>query len=803
MNITKTKKVMYEIRETSTGSYVAMIDFYSTDDTDANIKVFSYPNLNRSEALLSYMTNELFPYIRNYKDNDIQDHNLLIVNDDVNQKNFFLKNPQDRENFSKIFVKLKAKNCRIEKIKIDFFAGARDLRIDKIYNQVKVRNVGDEFKEALQNHLYNEILDQDNLLKFDSENKLIKDIKIDLKALKNPPINNKTVIVNESISEVIKEDILPPIQNNGSKRLTNIEVYNETIENKKYIILVKEYNNGSSKIDYVKYNVPTQLEGFFKNFRQQYNSIGKNKGDLLVKINDDMILDHLPERLKNSPNIIKSVITESRYKIGCINLILKNKDKTKDFLSKMAESQPEKIVEYPINNNKEIISKSDSIVMSILHPEKNILKEHIYVLTEIDKDGVLECEWSQFDTINGFDYEALLKSKLESYPEKKQILLKTNKINEGISKTRALDFNGIGVKLEKIELKRMKALSSKLGCIVKDYESTLLQGNNISHPETFEIKNESLYKKSLTSDVHFIIFEGKMHAMIKMKMHHGNVRTKWVKMDEIKDKKDLKDFITRHLFNPQLNNPAHSNLIIRTNNEYLKRLLLQADLETINGTNNIKIITSNDSNVLMINSLKKEIEQKNSYGKLADLYRVKDKVPDKNKMVIYTDASLRDKQGKIKTGYGIVIRAPGSDNVLYKIKARTDTHNDIHDVEVFAIKRAVQFIKTRIEKGEISADMKFEIRSDSLNNISGLNGGKAVVNNAYCRKMQKEIKELSRGLKLEYTWVKGHHIDPFNKLVDKLAGQATEHKNNSFIVAFKDEDLLRGVKNKPRLKIKT
>lgn len=806
MNITKTKKVMYEIRETSTGSYLAMIDFYEKDDNKANVKVFSYPQMNRSEALLTYMTNDFFPYIKQYRDNDVKKHNLTIINDDLNQKNFFLKNQKERESFSKVFVKLKAKNCRSEKIKKDFVMGAHDLHIDKIHNQIKIENVGDEFKETLQNYLYNEILDQDRLSKIEFGERLIEETKINLATFNKPDIIDENLIIKESIPELVKEDVVKPVIkniNNGPKRLQSIEVYNQSINNKKYIFLVKEYSNGTSKIDHVKYNVEKQLEGFFKNFRLQYNAMGKYKDELHVKINDEMILNHLPQRLKNSFNIVKSDITESRYKFGCINSILNNKDKTNEFLLKKLESEPEKNITYQINKNTDNISKNESIIMSILYPEKSFLKKHMYVLTEIYKGYDLECSWEKFDTINGFDYEALLKNKVESFPDKKQIFIKTNDINKDIGKTRALNFDGVGVKIEKIELKKMKALNSKVGSIVKEHESSLLKENNISDPEKIEIKKTDKHKNSLTSEVHFLIHDEKMYAMIKMKMHHGSVRTKWVKMNEVKQKEDLKDFITRHLFNPQLNNPEHSNIIVRTNNEYLKELLLKADLDTIKGTNTISLVTSNDPNVMMISSLEKEMNQRKSYGQLADLYRVKDKVPEEDKIVIYTDASLRDKDGKAKTGYGIVIRAPGSDNVLYKIKARTENHRDINEVEIFAIKRAVEFIKKRIEKGEISADLKFEIRSDSLNNITGINGGKSVVNNAYCRKMQKEIKELSNGLNFEYAWVKGHHIDPFNKLVDKLAGEATEHKNNSFIVAFKDEDLLKNAKSKPRLRIKT
>lgn len=174
---------------------------------------------------------------------------------------------------------------------------------------------------------------------------------------------------------------------------------------------------------------------------------------------------------------------------------------------------------------------------------------------------------------------------------------------------------------------------------------------------------------------------------------------------------------------------------------------------------------------------------------------------EEEKIVIYTDASKKDfKNNENKTGYGIAIyhNENKKNDILYKIKAKVVISKKIDDLEAFAIRRGLKFIKTRIEKGEFPKNLKYEIRSDSLNNILYLNNLRVVPDkkNKILINIIQDIQKLSQDLNISYKWVKSHGRDMQNNTVDVLAKESLKHKNNSFIVAYKNEDILKKVKNK-------
>lgn len=184
--------------------------------------------------------------------------------------------------------------------------------------------------------------------------------------------------------------------------------------------------------------------------------------------------------------------------------------------------------------------------------------------------------------------------------------------------------------------------------------------------------------------------------------------------------------------------------------------------------------------------------------------RVREEYPN-NTIVIYTDASMKNER-KLKQenkGYGIIIGFSDGEkiNTIYKIKARLNIEqiNNVDEIEAFAIKRAIKFIEKRRENGEISKDYPIEMRSDSLGNIIYLNELSDIKNNkSYDLKtIIKEIKEMAKGLNISYSWVKGHSKNYHNDIADKLAKQSLSHKNNSFIVAHKNEDNLMKLRKKP------
>lgn len=183
--------------------------------------------------------------------------------------------------------------------------------------------------------------------------------------------------------------------------------------------------------------------------------------------------------------------------------------------------------------------------------------------------------------------------------------------------------------------------------------------------------------------------------------------------------------------------------------------------------------------------------------------RIREEYPN-NTIVIYTDASMKNerKLREKNKGYGIIIGFSDGEKIstIYKIKARLNIEqiNNVDEIEAFAIKRAIKFIKKRRDKGEISKDYPIEIRSDSLGNIIYLNELSDIKNNkSYeLKNIINEIKESTKDFNISYSWVKGHSKNYHNNMADKLARQSLSHKNNSFIVAHKNEDNLIKLRKK-------
>lgn len=145
---------------------------------------------------------------------------------------------------------------------------------------------------------------------------------------------------------------------------------------------------------------------------------------------------------------------------------------------------------------------------------------------------------------------------------------------------------------------------------------------------------------------------------------------------------------------------------------------------------------------------------------------------DKNKLVIYTDAStFLDKKNNINdSGCGIVIRHDISDEIMFEInrKFKPDTANfDANYSEGNAILEALKFVK---DISLIDKETKIEIRSDSISNIRKLNDlenhykvSKAIVD--FCRENLKDID-------IEFKWVKGHSTYQYNVMADDLASSS-------------------------------
>lgn len=169
---------------------------------------------------------------------------------------------------------------------------------------------------------------------------------------------------------------------------------------------------------------------------------------------------------------------------------------------------------------------------------------------------------------------------------------------------------------------------------------------------------------------------------------------------------------------------------------------------------------------------------------------------DKNKLVIYTDAStFLDKKNNINdSGCGIVIKQDISDDIMFEVNRKFKPSKKIFDPNVSegnAILEALNFIK---DAEIIDNKTLIEIRSDSISNIRKLNDlenhykvSKAIVD--FCKENLKDID-------IEFKWVKGHSTYKYNVIADDLASGSLFNtdfdlkvKENSFEVeAFKNRN---------------
>lgn len=145
---------------------------------------------------------------------------------------------------------------------------------------------------------------------------------------------------------------------------------------------------------------------------------------------------------------------------------------------------------------------------------------------------------------------------------------------------------------------------------------------------------------------------------------------------------------------------------------------------------------------------------------------------DKNKLVIYTDAStFLDKKNNINdSGCGIVIKQDISDDIMFEVNRKFKPSKKIFDPNVSegnAILEALNFIK---DAEIIDNKTLIEIRSDSISNIRKLND----LENHY--KISKAIvifcKEHLKDIDVEFKWVKGHSTYKYNVMADDLASSS-------------------------------
>lgn len=190
-------------------------------------------------------------------------------------------------------------------------------------------------------------------------------------------------------------------------------------------------------------------------------------------------------------------------------------------------------------------------------------------------------------------------------------------------------------------------------------------------------------------------------------------------------------------------------------------------------TFNVKEFISN--NIERINSL---MMNNKNHERIKEEVKVKyEDEKDKNKLVIYTDAStFLDKKNNINdSGCGIVIKQDISDHIMFEVNRKFKPSKNFFDPNVSegsAILEALNFIK---DNGIVDSKTFLEIRSDSISNIRKLND----LENHY--KISKAIvefcKEHLKDIDIEFKWVKGHSTYKYNVLADDLASSSLFNTN--------------------------
>lgn len=120
-------------------------------------------------------------------------------------------------------------------------------------------------------------------------------------------------------------------------------------------------------------------------------------------------------------------------------------------------------------------------------------------------------------------------------------------------------------------------------------------------------------------------------------------------------------------------------------------------------------------------------------------------------IIAYTDGSCTPNPGK--GGWAFIALIPPYE----VIDTGSSRHTTNNIMELTAI---IKVIET------FSKETEFHIFSDSQYAINGATGKHKRKKNL---DLWREYDTVSKGKKIEFTWVKGHNNDPYNERVDKLA----------------------------------
>lgn len=141
----------------------------------------------------------------------------------------------------------------------------------------------------------------------------------------------------------------------------------------------------------------------------------------------------------------------------------------------------------------------------------------------------------------------------------------------------------------------------------------------------------------------------------------------------------------------------------------------------------------------------------------------------KDNITIYTDGAARGNPGK--AGWGVVI-IEGKE--VFEIGGRSD-HATNNQMELTAPIEALKYFKNKMSKMpldiEIFSDSKYVILgiTEWIFNWQKNNWRNAAKKPVLNRELWEELYEITKNLKIKWTYVKGHSGDKWNDRVDEIA----------------------------------
>lgn len=164
---------------------------------------------------------------------------------------------------------------------------------------------------------------------------------------------------------------------------------------------------------------------------------------------------------------------------------------------------------------------------------------------------------------------------------------------------------------------------------------------------------------------------------------------------------------------------------------------------------------------------------------------------NKNKIVIYTDASayINSKDNINSSGFGIVVKQDGVEEVMFKISKKLPDQQKLFDSgisEGIAIYYAINFL---MEQNIIDNKTELEIRSDSLSNVRKLNRLEKSTHR-YTKKIFDLLSENIPETKIMFKWVKGHSTNDYNIEADILAEQSIKNPDSSPVIEQNEKAII-------------